>query len=82
VIVRFGGDEFVCALANIDVDSVRERFADISATLATSDRPTPISFGLAELERHDGLEALLDRADRALLETRRTPRRQPRPLAG
>jgi len=33
VIVRFGGDEFVCALANMDTGAVQRRFRDIIETL-------------------------------------------------
>ena len=33
MIVRFGGDEFVCALANMHRDDVQHRFADIIQTL-------------------------------------------------
>jgi diguanylate cyclase (GGDEF)-like protein len=72
VIVRFGGDEFVCALANIDAEAARERFEDIISTLEESGLARPISFGLAELRRDDDLERLLGRADEALIETRRS----------
>ena len=71
VIVRFGGDEFVCALANTGSEAVRRRFADIIATLERSGLPNPISFGLAELDEGDDLEHLLERADAALIEGRR-----------
>jgi diguanylate cyclase (GGDEF)-like protein len=70
VIVRFGGDEFVCALANMDAADVRGRFADIIETLETNGYPAPISFGVADLEDGDDLERLLARADADLIETR------------
>jgi len=72
VIVRFGGDEFICALANIDVDGARRRFKDIIATLEMNGMAQPISFGLAELEQDDDFERLLTRADGALIEARRS----------
>jgi diguanylate cyclase (GGDEF)-like protein len=72
VIMRFGGDEFICALANMDVAGARRRFEEIIATLRTERRAKLISFGLAELEEDDNLENLLARADAALLETRRS----------
>jgi diguanylate cyclase (GGDEF)-like protein len=71
VIVRFGGDEFVCALANMDAEDVRGRFADIVETLEANGFATPISYGVADLEETDDLERLLRRADEDLIETRR-----------
>jgi diguanylate cyclase (GGDEF)-like protein len=72
VIVRFGGDEFICVLANIDPEGVRRRFKDIIATLEMNGREEPISFGLSELEQDDDFEHLLERADGALIEARRS----------
>jgi len=87
VIVRFGGDEFVCALANMHGDDVQHRFADIIQTLEANGFPAPISYGIADLQKGDDLERLLARADIDLIETRRISRRtengqaetQPRP---
>ena len=66
-----GGDEFVCALANMDAEDVRGRFADIVETLEANGFATPISYGVADLEETDDLERLLRRADEDLIETRR-----------
>ena len=74
VIVRFGGDEFVCALANMDTEDVRLRFADIIETLQTNGYAAPISYGVTDLDDGDDLERLLKRADEDLIETRRTSR--------
>ena len=63
MIVRFGGDEFVCALANMDAEDVQRRFADIIETLEANGFAAPISFGVADLEDTDDLERLLERAD-------------------
>jgi diguanylate cyclase (GGDEF)-like protein len=70
-IVRFGGDEFICAFPNIGLAAARLRFADIIGTLEANGVHDPISFGLAELKPDDDLEALIARADRALIEERR-----------
>jgi len=73
-IVRFGGDEFVCALANMHSEDVQRRFADIIETLEANGFLAPISYGIAELKDGDDLKRLLARADVDLLETRRTSR--------
>jgi diguanylate cyclase (GGDEF)-like protein len=70
VIVRFGGDEFVCALPSLDIEAATERFGHINAALA-ADAHASIGVGLAEYQRHDSLETLLARADQALLSQRR-----------
>jgi PleD family two-component response regulator len=67
--VRFGGDEFVCALLALDIDKAAERFALIRASLA-AEAHASISVGLAEYRLHDSLETLLARADQTLLAER------------
>jgi diguanylate cyclase (GGDEF)-like protein len=69
LIVRFGGDEFVCALLAIDIDKATERFILINAALAAQAHAS-ISVGLAEYQLHDTLDGLLARADHALLTQR------------
>jgi GGDEF domain-containing protein len=67
--MRFGGDEFVCALPNADLATVRERFANVSTTLAASPTKGSITVGFAELGENDSAEelALVRRADADLL---------------
>jgi diguanylate cyclase (GGDEF)-like protein len=72
VIVRFGGDEFICSLSDVGVRAVQRRFDDILAALRAHGPAQPISFGLAELEESDDLEQLIKRADEALIDTRRS----------
>jgi diguanylate cyclase (GGDEF)-like protein len=69
LIVRFGGDEFVCALLALDIVTATERFTRIRAALAAEGHAS-ISVGLAEYQVHDSLEALLARADQMLLNER------------
>ena len=64
LIVRFGGDEFVCGLSNLHPAEVSERFRHISADLALHD--SSITVGLAGLERGDSLVELIAAADEAL----------------
>ena len=72
-IVRFGGDEFVCAFANVDLEAARQRFGQIQAALREEVHGASISFGLAELEPDEELADLIRRADAALLASRRAP---------
>jgi diguanylate cyclase (GGDEF)-like protein len=67
VIVRVGGDEFVCALTGIGMDGVEERFDLVSADLAAAPAAGSISVGLAELTPGESMDDLIRRADAALL---------------
>jgi diguanylate cyclase (GGDEF)-like protein len=72
LIMRFGGDEFVCAMPNADIDKVRQRFSDVSNALAGGPCCGSITVGFAELREHDSPEDLIGRADIDLL-ARREP---------
>jgi diguanylate cyclase (GGDEF)-like protein len=82
VVVRFGGDEFVFVVPNIDIQAARTRLNEISESLEEKQLPKPISFGLAELEEGDDLEQLLRRADAALIGGRRTSQHRSRAYYG
>jgi diguanylate cyclase (GGDEF)-like protein len=68
VIVRFGGDELLCAMPNINAHEARARFEKIAAALAAVDADHSITFGLAEAEPTDSLEDLIARADADLID--------------
>ena len=70
LIMRFGGDEFVCALPNVDVNGVRRRFVDVSSALAAGRTHASITVGFAELGEQDSAEDLIRRADADLLTNR------------
>jgi diguanylate cyclase (GGDEF)-like protein len=70
-IVRYGGDEFVCALAAADVEDAGRRFAEIRQALAHDYDHAAISVGVAELRPGDTLTDLVARGDAALYEARR-----------
>lgn len=70
LIMRFGGDEFVCALPNADIKKVRQRFAEVSNVLATGPVTGSIAVGFAELGEDDSAEDLIRRADADLLAQR------------
>src|SRR5436853_365116 len=70
VIVRYGGDELLCAMPNLDADEGRARFEKIATALAAADPDHSITFGLAEAEPSDSPQELIARADADLLEAR------------
>ncbi|MEO6858789.1 MAG: GGDEF domain-containing protein [Solirubrobacteraceae bacterium] len=73
-IIRLGGDEFLCALSDAPLESVRGRFAEISAGLAKAGDHASISVGFAELTAQDSPEEVIARADADLLATKRARR--------
>ena len=70
-VVRYGGDEFLCAISEVDMDQVEKRFNELSASLAGRQDGGTVSVGLAELRPEDSLPDLIERADAALLDARR-----------
>jgi len=73
VIVRYGGDELLCAMPNVNVGEARARFERIAAVLAAADPDHSVTFGLAEAGPAESLQELISRADADLLEARRSP---------
>jgi diguanylate cyclase (GGDEF)-like protein len=74
LVVRYGGDEFICGFPALDVNDAAERFARINEDLAASDEAS-VAFGLAELARGDALTELIAKAD-ALMYANRYQRTQ------
>ena len=62
VTVRWGGDEFVCALSDVHLAAATGRVAGIQRALAERRPGATITVGLAELADGDTLESLLARA--------------------
>jgi diguanylate cyclase (GGDEF)-like protein len=81
LIVRYGGDEFVCAMSNLSTGEARTRFEKIAAVLTAVSPEHSATFGIAEADRDDTLQELLARADADLLEARRGSGK-PRTLPG
>jgi diguanylate cyclase (GGDEF)-like protein len=69
-IVRLGGNEFVCALADVDIGAAHERFDEIRSNLDGSLNGGAISVGLAAFSREDSLDDLIARAETALVADR------------
>ena len=71
IVVRYGGDEFVCAMPNVTAAEARSRFEEIASALAAANPGHSVTFGLAAAEPLEVLKDLLARADADLLEARR-----------
>lgn len=72
LIVRYGGDEFVCALFDMEIEEAAERFSLVSADLEK--QQASVTVGLASHAADDDLASLLARADSAMYEERRQRR--------
>lgn len=69
VVVRYGGDEFLCALPGMDMAEAKARLEHVNAALAASAHCS-VTAGIAVLEDGDTLDTLIARADQALYERR------------
>lgn len=67
VVVRYGGDEFVCAMPEMSPADAEARFRTIRQALAAVDRAYSISVGLSQSRAEDSLDDLISRADADLL---------------
>ena len=75
MIVRYGGDEFLCAMPNLSAPEARARFKRIAHALAAVNAEHTISFGLAQAQESESFDELIARADADLIGTRsREPR--------
>jgi diguanylate cyclase (GGDEF)-like protein len=77
LIIRMGGDEFVCAVSNITLSDTRRRFSAINNALAETPGPGAIRSGFAELLPDETAEHLIARADDELVAHRRDHDRRP-----
>jgi diguanylate cyclase (GGDEF)-like protein len=71
VVVRYGGDEFLCAMPNLSKVGAKRRLNKMTALLAAANNGHSITFGLAECEPDDGVPEIVGRADEDLLKARR-----------
>jgi diguanylate cyclase (GGDEF)-like protein len=70
LIIRFGGDEFLCGLPDVTMDEAAKRFSLVNADLAAT-RQMSVSVGLAAPAAGDTLEDLIGRADEDMYGQRR-----------
>jgi diguanylate cyclase (GGDEF)-like protein len=66
-VVRLSGDEFVCTISDATIESVRERFGQITAELSAAPDEGSITVGFAQLAPGDSPMDLIDRADSELI---------------
>ena len=76
LIMRYGGDEFVCALPETHIEEAGRRFAAISEALANSLEGASFSIGLVEFEPGESREEVVARADRAMYAVKRAALRR------
>ena len=69
-VMRYGGDEFICALSDADLNNARNRFARIQTALEQTHPGGSISVGLAQMRAGETLEKLMARGDIALREAK------------
>jgi diguanylate cyclase (GGDEF)-like protein len=71
-VLRYGGDEFVAGMCEVNESDARQRFQTIRDSLAAVG--IKVSLGIAALEPGDSVDTLIGRADAALLQARRESR--------
>jgi diguanylate cyclase (GGDEF)-like protein len=70
LIIRYGGDEFVCAVSGVSIADAAERLVWVNRSLGDLSEHASVTVGLAELHAGDTTEDLVARADDALYEQR------------
>ena len=73
IVVRYGGDEFLCAMPNFTRTGAKQRMDLVSSTLSAANERHSIACGYAERRPDDALEDLISRADNELIAARRPP---------
>jgi diguanylate cyclase (GGDEF)-like protein len=71
LVIRLGGDEFLCAMSNMTLADARQRFAALATALAASPAPGAIRAGFAEFVPDQLATELIARADSELVDNRR-----------
>jgi diguanylate cyclase (GGDEF)-like protein len=73
-IVRFGGDEFLCALHGVDLPAAETRFDEVREALSAAGSSASISVGFAEMRADETLSELTLRSDAALRQAKKIGR--------
>jgi diguanylate cyclase (GGDEF)-like protein len=76
VLVRYGGDEFVCSFGGATVAAAEQRFEQVRALLRQAAPGRSVSAGFAEVRPGDDLETVICRADLDLYRRRARPVRE------
>jgi diguanylate cyclase (GGDEF)-like protein len=75
LVIRYGGDEFLCALGGLASGDAAVRLRAVNVSLAEGELPTSVSVGVSELRTGDSIGLLIDRADGDLYRCRSDDRR-------
>lgn len=67
LVIRLGGDEFLCVMSGIPVAEAQQRFDQVTSDLAAGDEHTQITAGFADLMPDDTASELIARADRDMI---------------
>ncbi len=70
LIIRYGGDEFLCAAADVDEPAARLRFARVNEALSKAVPGLTVTVGLAQLRADETCESVIARADADLYQSR------------
>jgi diguanylate cyclase (GGDEF)-like protein len=70
LVIRLGGDEFLCVMSGVTLEGAQARFASIDRALAASPRRCEIQVGFAALSPDDTVGELIKRADVEMLSSR------------
>jgi diguanylate cyclase (GGDEF)-like protein len=73
LVVRYGGDEFLCGLLGLGIVEAEKRFDLVNVELAVT-HCSSVTAGLAEMAEADSLSALIRRADDDLYDKRKQRR--------
>ena len=71
LIVRYGGDEFVCAVSGMTLREAKRCFNRVNIALARARIPATVTVGLVQHSPGEGLEELVRRADESLYRERK-----------
>lgn len=71
LVLRYGGDEFLCAAGGLDIAAAGPVFARINGLLAAGPGQGSVTIGLAQLRPDDTSGTLIARADAQLYHHRR-----------
>jgi diguanylate cyclase (GGDEF)-like protein len=74
LVIRYGGDEFVCVLAGMRRQEAEARLEHVNAALATAPEHGSVTVGVVDLRPDESVESVVSRADVALYEKRRAQR--------
>jgi diguanylate cyclase (GGDEF)-like protein len=81
LVIRYGGDEFVCAMcamSGVSLAAAEERMAQVVIALDDGAPRRSVSVGPAQLEQQDTLDSVIARADAALYAARSQQAGRPR----